>query len=73
MPRGRGTLPDPDRGLALAILTGGLGGMGGAQPLAAVMAGAHCIAVEVQDSRIERTLVTSVRVRNDKLSGNCSL
>ena len=26
------------------ILTAGLGGMGGAQPLAAVMAGAHCIA-----------------------------
>ena len=33
------------------ILTAGLGGMGGAQPLAAVMAGAHCIAVEVQESR----------------------
>ena len=29
------------------ILTAGLGGMGGAQPLAAVMAGAHCIAVEM--------------------------
>ena len=29
------------------ILTAGLGGMGGAQPLAAVMAGAHCIAIEV--------------------------
>ena len=28
------------------ILTGGLGGMGGAQPLAAVMAGACCLAVE---------------------------
>jgi len=40
------------------ILTGGLGGMGGAQPLAAVMAGAHCIAVEVQDSRIEKRLAT---------------
>ena len=33
------------------ILTAGLGGMGGAQPLAAVMAGAHCIAIEVQESR----------------------
>src|SRR6187431_1423893 len=40
------------------ILTAGLGGMGGAQPLAAVMAGAHCIAVEVQDSRIEKRLET---------------
>jgi hypothetical protein len=31
------------------ILTGGLGGMGGAQPLAAVMAGACCLAVECED------------------------
>ncbi|WP_297800899.1 urocanate hydratase [uncultured Brevundimonas sp.] len=35
------------------ILTAGLGGMGGAQPLAATMAGASCIAVECQRSRIE--------------------
>ncbi|HMI41663.1 MAG TPA: urocanate hydratase [Sphingomicrobium sp.] len=40
------------------ILTAGLGGMGGAQPLAAVMAGAHCIAVECQQSRIEKRLET---------------
>ena len=40
------------------ILTAGLGGMGGAQPLAAVMAGAHCIAVEVQESSIEKRLAT---------------
>jgi len=40
------------------ILTAGLGGMGGAQPLAAVMAGAHCIAIEVQQSRIEKRLET---------------
>src|SRR4249919_2772074 len=40
------------------ILTGGLGGMGGAQPLAAVMAGAHCIAIEVQESSIEKRLAT---------------
>src|SRR6187401_2296180 len=40
------------------ILTGGLGGMGGAQPLAAVMAGAHCIAVEVQESSISKRLET---------------
>ncbi len=38
------------------ILTGGLGGMGGAQPLAAVMAGASCLAVECQASRIEMRL-----------------
>jgi urocanate hydratase len=40
------------------ILTGGLGGMGGAQPLAATMAGASCLAVECRRSRIERRLET---------------
>lgn len=40
------------------ILTGGLGGMGGAQPLAATMAGASMLAVECQMSRIERRLAT---------------
>ena len=35
------------------ILTAGLGGMGGAQPLAATMAGASCLAVECDASRIE--------------------
>src|SRR6202046_2312109 len=40
------------------ILTAGLGGMGGAQPWAAVMAGASCLAVECQPSRIETRLRT---------------
>jgi urocanate hydratase len=40
------------------ILTGGLGGMGGAQPLAAVMAGFSCLAVECQATRIEMRLRT---------------
>jgi urocanate hydratase len=40
------------------VLTGGLGGMGGAQPLAATMAGASMIAVECQPSRIEMRLRT---------------
>ena len=40
------------------ILTGGLGGMGGAQPLAAVMAGASCLAVECRASSIEMRLRT---------------
>src|SRR6185312_4313207 len=40
------------------ILTAGLGGMGGAQPLAAVMAGASCLAVECQPSRIEMRIRT---------------
>jgi urocanate hydratase len=40
------------------ILTAGLGGMGGAQPLAATMAGAAILCVEVDPSRIERRLAT---------------
>ncbi|KNC86818.1 hypothetical protein SARC_01050 [Sphaeroforma arctica JP610] len=40
------------------ILTGGLGGMGGAQPLAAVMAGFCMIAVECDESRIDFRLKT---------------
>src|SRR5215203_4204078 len=40
------------------ILTGGLGGMGGAQPLAATMAGASLLAVECSPSRIEARLRT---------------
>jgi urocanate hydratase len=40
------------------ILTAGLGGMGGAQPLAATMAGASMLAVECQASRIEMRLRT---------------
>ena len=40
------------------FLTAGLGGMGGAQPLAAVMAGASMIAIECQPSRIEMRLKT---------------
>ncbi len=40
------------------ILTGGLGGMGGAQPLAATMAGASMLAVECRPSRIEKRLET---------------
>lgn len=40
------------------ILTGGLGGMGGAQPLAAVMAGACCLAVECDESRADFRLRT---------------
>jgi urocanate hydratase len=38
------------------LLTAGLGGMGGAQPLAAVMAGASCLAIECQRSRIDMRL-----------------
>jgi urocanate hydratase len=40
------------------ILTAGLGGMGGAQPLAGVFAGAAVLAVECQPSRIEKRIET---------------
>src|SRR5712672_1258724 len=40
------------------ILTAGLGGMGGAQPLAATMAGASMLAIECQPSRIAKRLRT---------------
>ncbi len=40
------------------ILTAGLGGMGGAQPLAATMAGASMLAIECQQSRIDMRLKT---------------
>jgi len=40
------------------LLTAGLGGMGGAQPLAAGMAGASCLAIECQPSSIEMRLRT---------------
>ena len=46
------------------LLTAGLGGMGGAQPLAAVMAGASCLAIECQPSRIEMRLRTGYLDRN---------
>jgi urocanate hydratase len=52
------------------ILTGGLGGMGGAQPLAATMAGASMLAVECQPSRIDRRLETKYLDRRaDTLDG----
>ncbi len=38
------------------VLTGGLGGMGGAQPLAATMNGALLLAVEVDPARVEKRL-----------------
>ena len=40
------------------VLTAGLGGMGGAQPLAVTMAGGVCICIEIDPHRIQRRLVT---------------
>ena len=55
----RGRAPALRRQLADKwILTAGLGGMGGAQPLAATMAGASMLAIECQQSRIEMRLAT---------------
>ena len=48
------------------ILTAGLGGMGGAQPLAATMAGASMLAIECQQSRIEMRLKTRYLDRQAK-------
>ncbi len=41
------------------LLTGGLGGMGGAQPLAVTMAGGVCLAVEVDEDRIRKRMDTA--------------
>jgi urocanate hydratase len=50
------------------ILTAGLGGMGGAQPLAATMAGASMLAIECQEDRIEKRLETGyLDKRSDSL------
>ncbi|WP_318570860.1 urocanate hydratase [Salinigranum marinum] len=50
------------------VVTAGLGGMGGAQPLAVTMNGGVCIAAEVDESRIERRLETGYcRERIDDL------
>ncbi len=48
------------------ILTAGLGGMGGAQPLAATMAGASMLAVECQQSRLDMRLSTRYLDRQAK-------
>jgi len=46
------------------VVTGGLGGMGGAQPLAATMNGAAILCVEVDPHRIERRLETRYLMRS---------
>jgi len=56
------------------VLTAGLGGMGGAQPLAATMAGMSCLAVEVDPARIERRMEGQyVDVRCDDLDAALAL
>jgi urocanate hydratase len=45
--------------LGRVVLTGGLGGMGGAQPLAVKIAGGICLCIDVDESRVEKRLETS--------------
>ncbi|WP_254768759.1 urocanate hydratase [Salinilacihabitans rarus] len=58
----RGTSEDvPSSGGDLTgriVVTGGLGGMGGAQPLAVTMNGGVCVAAEVDEARIDRRIET---------------
>jgi urocanate hydratase len=56
------------------LVTAGLGGMGGAQPLAATMNGAACLAIEVDRGRIERRLATNyVDTMSESLDGALAL
>ena len=58
------------------VLTGGLGGMGGAQPLAATMNEGICLAVEADESRVQRRLETKYLDRStsslDEALGWCT-
>src|SRR5216117_4485099 len=49
------------------VLTGGLGGMGGAQPLAATMNDGICLAVEVDPARVQRRLDTRYLDRSTEI------
>src|SRR5262249_16561130 len=49
------------------LLTGGLGGMGGAQPLAATLAGAVFLGIEVDPARVQRRIETGYL---DRMTGN---
>jgi urocanate hydratase len=56
------------------LVTAGLGGMGGAQPLAATMNGAACLAIEVDRGRIERRIATRyVDAMSESLDGALAL
>jgi urocanate hydratase len=56
------------------VLTAGLGGMGGAQPLAGVLAGAATLVVEVDPERVERRLREGyLQHRSDDLDGALAL
>jgi len=48
------------------VLTGGLGGMGGAQPLAATMLDGICLAIEVDPARVERRLSSGYLERSTR-------
>ena len=54
------------------VVTAGLGGMGGAQPLAVTMNGGIALVVEVDPARIERRLATTLRRRARDRSRRCA-
>ena len=66
--RGEGPTPSPFQGegrgegegplAGRLLITAGLGGMGGAQPLAATMQGAACLCIEVDQNRIDKRIKT---------------
>jgi urocanate hydratase len=55
---GRQHFPDDEGLRGRTVVTGGLGGMGGAQPLAVTMNGGVCVAAEVDEDRIDRRIET---------------
>ncbi|MDS0294884.1 urocanate hydratase [Halogeometricum luteum] len=55
---GRQHFPDEEGLRGRIVVTGGLGGMGGAQPLAVTMNRGVCIAAEVEEERIDRRIET---------------
>jgi urocanate hydratase len=55
---GRQHFPDEEGLRGRTVVTGGLGGMGGAQPLAVTMNGGVCVAAEVDEARIDRRIET---------------
>jgi len=56
------------------ILTAGLGGMGGAQPLAATMAGASVLAIECDDTKIQKRINTGyLQIATDNLDEALSI
>jgi urocanate hydratase len=54
------------------VLTAGLGGMGGAQPLAATMAGMSCLGIEVDPERIDKRVLATAEAGDPKSVAVCA-